>query len=92
MYLDYAEDQAELRKTTTMQEWEEKLDAFLSFNERDILTHAGKVSHEIAEKLAHQHYQQFDTKRRQIKRLEADQEDIAYLEQLSARSIPRLDD
>lgn len=41
MYLDYAEEQAERRKTITMEEWADKLDAFLSFNEHDILTHAG---------------------------------------------------
>ena len=43
MYLDYAELQAKRRKTITMQEWAEKLDAFLQFNEHDLLTHAGKV-------------------------------------------------
>jgi len=33
MYLDYAENQAKNRKTVTMAEWEQKLDAFLAFNE-----------------------------------------------------------
>ncbi|MFS8563431.1 MAG: virulence RhuM family protein [Rhabdochlamydiaceae bacterium] len=37
MYLDYAELQAKQRKTITMREWEEKLDTFLSFNEKDLL-------------------------------------------------------
>lgn len=83
MYLDYAEDQAENRKTTTMRQWEDKLDAFLSFNGRDILTHAGKVSHEIAEKLAHKCYDEFDTKRRQESQLEEDLKDISLLEEIS---------
>ncbi len=82
MYLDYAEDQAKNRKTTTMHEWENKLDAFLSFNGRDILTHAGKISHEIAEKLAHNHYEEFNSKRRTAQRLEEDKKDIRLLEEL----------
>jgi hypothetical protein len=52
MYLDYAEAQAKRRKTMTMHEWEEKLDAFLAFNEKDLLYHAGKVSAHVAEQLA----------------------------------------
>ncbi len=40
MYLDYAERQARKRQTVTMEQWEEKLDAFLEFNEQEILTHA----------------------------------------------------
>jgi len=43
MYLDYAEDQAQRRRTLTMRDWEDKLDAFLQFNEREVLTHAGKL-------------------------------------------------
>ena len=48
MYLDYAEMQASNRKVMTMQDWISKLDAFLQFNEKEILTNAGKVSAEIA--------------------------------------------
>ena len=44
MYLDYAEDQAERDIPMTMQDWAAKLNAFLQFNERDILDHPGKVS------------------------------------------------
>ena len=41
MYLDFAEDQARRRAPVTMGMWAEKLDAFLKFNDRDVLTHAG---------------------------------------------------
>ena len=44
MYLDYAEDQAERGIPMTMQDWAGKLNAFLQFNERDILDHPGKVT------------------------------------------------
>ncbi len=43
MYLDYAEDQARRRKILYMRDWREKLDAFLQFNQREFLTHAGRV-------------------------------------------------
>lgn len=59
MYLNYAEDQAKRRRLIFMREWREKLDAFLKFNERDILTNAGKVTKEIADKLALDQYEVF---------------------------------
>jgi hypothetical protein len=82
MYLDYAEDMASRRKTMTMSEWATKLDAFLSFNERDILTHAGKVSSAVAEALALERYEKFDAQHREAERLEADREDLKELEKL----------
>ncbi|MBF0481906.1 MAG: virulence RhuM family protein [Desulfovibrionaceae bacterium] len=87
MYLDYAEDQAKRRKTMTMREWEDKLDAFLSFNERDLLTHAGKVSAQVAEKLAQDHYEVFDAKRRALTRAQADEQDMQAIETL-VRKLP----
>ncbi|MEM9455214.1 MAG: virulence RhuM family protein [Myxococcota bacterium] len=48
MYLDYAEDQARKRRPMNMTDWVAKLDAFLAFNERDVLGHAGTVSHALA--------------------------------------------
>ena len=52
MYLDYAELQASRQISMKMADWIDKLDAFLQFNEYQILKDAGKVSHEIALKLA----------------------------------------
>ena len=93
MYLDYAEDQAKRRKTLTMREWEEKLDAFLSFNERNVLTHAGKIAHDVAGRLALEHYEQFDTQRREAERLAADAGDVKALEEtakcLEAKKLNR---
>lgn len=81
MYLDYAEDQAQRRRTLTMRDWEDKLDAFLQFNEREVLTHAGKLRADVAEKLVLERYESFDAARREATRLAADAEDIAALEQ-----------
>ncbi len=59
MYLDYAENQAARQISMKMQDWVEKLDAFLRFNEYDILQDAGQVSHEVAKALAEKNYEQF---------------------------------
>lgn len=85
MYLDYAEDQAKRRSVVSMAQWADKLDAFLTFNERDLLTHAGKVQMEVAERLAKERYDIFDAKRKQVDAVEADDEDIAALEQIAKK-------
>jgi hypothetical protein len=89
MYLDYAEDQAKRRKQMTMQEWSERLDAFLSFNERDVLTHAGHLQAVVAEKLALRRYEEFDIQRRETERLAADREDLAELERIESAVLPK---
>ena len=61
MYLDYAENQASRQIPMRMADWIAKLDAFLQFNEFDVLTNAGKVSHEVAKELAEQQYESFRT-------------------------------
>lgn len=86
MYLDYAEDRAKRRMTMTMLDWENQLDTFLAFNERDLLDHAGKVSAEVAEKLANDRYQEFNLKRIEEQKRLADIEDIALLEELKTKS------
>ena len=59
MYLDYAESQAERQNAMTMTDWVEKLDAFLKFNDYEILQDAGKVSANVAKKLAEEEYEKF---------------------------------
>lgn len=82
MYLDYAERQARLRKTVTMKEWSEKLDAFLKFNEEQILTHAGTVKAEVAKEIADQRYEVFDKKRRIAEAIAEEKKDIEELEEM----------
>jgi len=59
MYLDYAENQAAREIPMKMADWVQKIDAFLQFNEYKILKDAGKVSHEIAKKLAENEYEKY---------------------------------
>ena len=56
MYLDYAEYQTIRHQQIYMKDWREKLDAFLKFNEHEILDNPGKISKEVAEKLALKEY------------------------------------
>jgi hypothetical protein len=65
MYLDYAEDQAKRRRPLYMRDWRQKLDAFLQFNERQILDHPGKVAMAAAQELALKEYQSFRKRRLQ---------------------------
>lgn len=58
--LDYAENQASRQIPMRMADWVEKLDAFLQFNEYDVLKNAGKVSHEVAKELAEKQYEAFN--------------------------------
>ncbi len=59
MYLDYAEDQAERNIPMTMEDWANKLNAFLQFNEREILDNPGTVSKEIAKAFAESEYEKY---------------------------------
>jgi hypothetical protein len=59
MYLDYAEDQAERNIPMTMEDWADKLNAFLRFNEREILDNPGKVTQEIAKAFAESEYEKY---------------------------------
>ena len=62
-YLVFAEGQAMRRIPMHMKEWIEKLNGFLQLNDRDILEHAGKISHEIARELAESEYEKFNRER-----------------------------
>lgn len=59
MYLDYAENQARRQKLMSMEEWVERLDAFLRFNEYDILENPGEMSREFAEQIANDEYKKY---------------------------------
>ena len=59
MYLGFAEMQAQRGILMYMKDWVAKLDAFLKFNERQILSDAGRVRHEVAEALALNEFQKY---------------------------------
>ncbi|MEY2792380.1 MAG: hypothetical protein RJA76_372 [Bacteroidota bacterium] len=75
MYLDYAENQAKRNVAMTMNDWIQKLDAFLQFNEYEILRNAGTIRHDVAKRLAEKQFDQFRID--QDKRFESDFDQLA---------------
>lgn len=65
-YLIFAEEQARRRIPMKMRDWIEKLHGFLALNERDILTHAGSISHDLMAEIAEQKFVAY--KRREAKK------------------------
>lgn len=83
MYLDYAEFQAKNYNAMTMNEWIEKLNAFLQFNGQEILTNAGKISQKIAKELAYKEYDKYRIKQDKLYKSDFDKfiEDIKLIEE-----------
>jgi hypothetical protein len=73
-YLVFATGQAMRRIPMKMADWITKLDSFLTINDRDILTHAGKISHELALAHAEEQYESF--RRQQLTQSAADPDDF----------------
>ena len=72
-YLEIAELQALNRKPMYMKDWLKRVDEFLSMTGNDILTHAGKVSHEKALDKAHQNYEVYKEKmKNELSKVEKD--------------------
>ncbi|MCX6874916.1 MAG: virulence RhuM family protein [Verrucomicrobia bacterium] len=69
-YLIFAQSQAERRVPMTMQDWITKLEGFLTLNDREILTHAGKISADLAKSHAEREYTEF--RREEDRLLESD--------------------
>ena len=59
MYLDYAEEQAERHIPMSMEDWAKKLDAFLQFNEYELLNNVGRVSAQVAKVFAESEFEKY---------------------------------
>jgi len=66
LYLDFAELQARNRRPMTMQDWISKLDDFMRLSEREILTHAGNISHEQAKLKAEGEFEKFRVQQNEL--------------------------
>jgi hypothetical protein len=80
MYLDYAEDQAKRNRLVYMKDWRAKLDAFLRFNDREVLDNSGLISMEVAKALAEERYEEYRFHRLAEEAEAEDKEDIKKLE------------
>ena len=87
-YLIYAEGQAMRRIPMYMKDWVAKLDAFLQFNERNVLQHAGTISHEMAKELAEAEYDKFNRER--IRREDQEPSDFDRSLESKAEKLKRL--
>lgn len=87
MFLDFADDQARRRKRLHMADWIAQTDRFLTFNERDVLTNAGRVSHDRMETIAHGVYAEFDTGRRKREAVEAEAEHLEELRRIESEAV-----
>lgn len=90
MWLDFAEDQARRRQQVFLQDWQNKLDQFLQFNDREVLEGSGKISKKIADEKAQAEYIQFENQQRRLKEAEGEK-DISGLLQWKneAKKSPR---
>lgn len=64
MWLDFAEDQALRRKQVFMHDWQQKLDQFLQFNDREVLQNAGQINKKQADAKAIEQYELYRQKQR----------------------------
>jgi len=87
MCLDFAEDQARRRKQIFMKDWETKIDQFLELNDRKILSGAGKISREEANRRAELEYDKFTEQRLEQKLEQAGKDYMAQLENC-VKSLP----
>lgn len=88
MWLDFAEDQARRRKEVFLKDWTEKLDAFLKFNDRDVLEGAGRMSKKQAGAHAEDQYEQFAARRRVLLEAEGAEANVRALED-AAKALPK---
>lgn len=90
MWLDFAEDQARRRKEVFLKDWAGKLDAFLKFNDRNVLDGAGRVSKKQADAHAEGEYEQFAAQRRAFLEAEGAEVNVRALE-AAAKALPKPD-
>jgi hypothetical protein len=82
IFLEQAELRVKERKQLTLDYWRTNVDRLLDYNEKAILDHAGTVSHDDMQRIAHERYEAFDENRRLAEAQQADAEDLAELEQI----------
>lgn len=88
IFLETAELRVKERKDLTTKYWRENVDKLLTFNDKPILSTAGRVSHAQMEKKVAEIYTQFDTRRKQEQAIEADAEDLRELDEV-AKSVAK---
>lgn len=83
-YLAFAETMAQQRNPMYMKDWIQRLDALLQLNGRELLSHAGKISHKMALEKSEKEYEKYRLVQKEIEKeqsLKEIEEDIQKLKQ-----------
>ncbi|MDP4007730.1 MAG: RhuM family protein [Candidatus Peregrinibacteria bacterium] len=83
-YLTFAETMAEQQIPMYMKDWIEQLDGILKMNKRELLTHAGKINHEMALQKSNQEFEKFKAEQRKVEKAESLKELEADLKKLQS--------
>lgn len=89
MWLDFAEDQARRRQQVFLQDWQAKLDAFLQFNDRQVLPGTGSISKQQADAMAEAEYEQYAARRRAYLEAEGQANPLSPLVDLAVTRPPK---
>ena len=79
MFIDFAELRALNRQVMTMSDWLKQVKRFLDFNEQQVLTRAGKISHDMAIAKAHEEFEKY--------RVKQDQQYVSDFDEVFARYL-----
>lgn len=82
VFLETAELRAKNRQDITTDFWRQNIDKIIELNDKTVLTHKGKISHEHMEKMVSQVYENFDKQRKISEAQQADDQDLAELKEL----------
>lgn len=82
MFLDFAEHKAEAEEPIFMKEWEQELDKFLAFNQKEILENNGKISRVQALKKASEEYGKYKLRIKQEEKSDSEQERLEDIKEL----------
>lgn len=90
-YLAFAQTMAQQRTPMTMQDWINRLDAVLQLNGRELLTHAGRISHQQALDKSNAEYAAYQKQRKEQQKIQSINELESDIKQLAASLVSRLD-
>jgi hypothetical protein len=84
-YLAFAETMAQQQTPMHMADWIQRLDTILQLNGRELLTHAGKISHEMAMKKSDEEFEKYKLTQKQIEKEQSLKEIEADIKKLKSK-------
>jgi hypothetical protein len=88
-YLAFAETMAQQRTPMYMKNWISRLDSILQLNGRELLTHAGKISHDLALQKSEQEYEKYKQTQKEIEKEQSLKEIEEDIKKLSKEGLPK---